>query len=178
MITFVQGNLFDSAAQVLTNTVNCVGVMGKGIALEFKGRYPAMFTEYRSRCERGEVRPGQPYLWEDDRVQILNFPTKRDWRESSRLEDIDQGLQYLVRHYQDMGIQSIALPPLGCGNGGLRWNDVRSLIETHLGALEDLDVYVYEPAEAMTKPDPRQRSRKSASPAGDPIAARRPDLGQ
>ena len=176
MITFVRGNLFDSAAQVITNTVNCVGVMGKGVALEFKNRYPAMFTEYHSRCERGEVRPGEPYLWEDERVQVLNFPTKRDWREGSRLSDIEQGLQYLALHYQDMGIQSIAMPPLGCGNGGLRWEDVRPLIEKHLGTLEDLDVYVYEPAAAAAEPDPRRRTQGRSDAAGDSIAARRPDL--
>lgn len=117
MITFVKGNLFHSAAQVLTNTVNCVGVMGKGVALEFKNRYPVMFEDYRLRCKRGEVRPGGLYLWEDDHVQILNFPTKRDWREDSRIEDIEQGLQYLSTHYQDLGIQSLAMPALGCGNG-------------------------------------------------------------
>ncbi|MCM2281460.1 MAG: macro domain-containing protein [Bdellovibrionaceae bacterium] len=176
MITFVQGNLFDSAAQVLTNTVNCVGVMGKGIALEFKNRYPSMFAEYRELCKRGDVQPGQPYLWEDDRVQILNFPTKRDWREDSLLEDIDQGLRYLARHYQDMGIQSLALPPLGCGNGGLRWEDVRPLIEKHLGALEDLDVYVYEPTAAAAKPDPHHRSSQTVGSTGDPFAARQLDL--
>ena len=159
MITFVKGNLFDSAAQVVTNTVNCVGVMGKGVALEFKNRYPALFEDYRARCGRSEVRPGEPYLWEDDRVQVLNFPTKRDWRENSRLEDIEQGLQYLAKHYQDLGIQSLAMPALGCGNGGLRWEDVRPLITKHLGHLTDMDIYVYEPGVAATGRNPSQDSK-------------------
>ncbi|MBI2579367.1 MAG: macro domain-containing protein [Candidatus Aenigmarchaeota archaeon] len=171
MITFVTGNLFDSAAQVLTNTVNCVGAMGKGVALEFKNRYPAMFEEYRRRCERGEVRPGEPYLWEDDRVQILNFPTKRDWRENSRLEDIALALKYLATHYQNMGIQSLAMPALGCGQGGLRWEDVRPLIEKHLGDLTDLDVYVYEPAAVAAEQNPPHGTKKKVGSDSDSIAA-------
>jgi O-acetyl-ADP-ribose deacetylase (regulator of RNase III) len=172
MITFVKGNLFDSAAQVVTNTVNCVGVMGKGVALEFKNRYPALFEDYRARCDRGEVRPGELYLWEDDRVQVLNFPTKRDWRENSRLEDIEQGLLYLAKHYQDLGIQSLAMPALGCGNGGLHWEDVRPLIIQHLGSLTDLDVYVYEPTTVATGHNPSSGSKKNKSgDSSDSVAA-------
>ena len=100
MITYVSGNLFDSPAQVICNTVNCVGVMGRGIAREFKVRYPAMFSDYVKRCQRGEVRPGVPYLWEDDSVQILNFPTKRHWRNDSLLADIDDGLRYLAASFR------------------------------------------------------------------------------
>lgn len=145
MITFVKGDIFESPAQVLTNTVNCVGVMGKGIALEFKRRHPAMFMDYEVRCKMGEVQLGVPYLWEDERTQVLNFPTKGHWREDSRLQDIDAGLQYLVEHYQKMGICSVAMPPLGCGNGGLGWKDVRQMIEQKLGSITDLEVFVYEP---------------------------------
>ena len=92
MIISVRGNLFESPAQVLTNTVNCVGVIGKGVALEFKNKYPALFDDYRKRCDSGEVRTGIPYLWEDEHAQILNFPTKRDWRNPTQLDDIEAGL--------------------------------------------------------------------------------------
>lgn len=145
MITFVRGNLFSSPAQVLTNTVNCVGVMGKGVALEFKTKFPDLFIDYAKRCQNGDVRPGLPYLWDNGRTQVLNFPTKRDWREPSRLEDIEAGLKYLATHYQEMEIQSIAMPALGCGNGGLKWEAVRPLIEKYLAPIRDLEVFVYEP---------------------------------
>lgn len=145
MVTYVKGNLFKSPAQVLTNTVNCVGVMGKGVALEFKNQYPKMFTDYKSRCNLDQVKPGIPYLWEDTKSQILNFPTKRHWRESSLLQDIIDGLKYLAENYDRMSIQSIAMPALGCGNGGLNWNDVKPQIDKYLGSIPDLDVYVYEP---------------------------------
>lgn len=143
MVTFIKGNLFDSPAQVLTNAVNTVGVMGKGIALEFKQRFPKMFEDYASRCKNGKVSLGQPYLWEDDSSQVLNFPTKGDWRSQSQLEDIEAGLKYLSENYQELGIASIALPALGCGQGGLSWNDVKPLIERYLGAIPDLEVFVY-----------------------------------
>jgi len=150
VITFVSGDIFSSPAQVVTNTINIVGVMGKGLALAFKTRYPTMFADYQRRCSENRVRPGEPYLWEDDRTQILNFPTKRHWRDPSHLEDVEAGLKYLAANYRNMGILSIALPPLGCGLGGLKWQVVRPLIEKHLGALPDLEVFVYEPAEALS----------------------------
>jgi O-acetyl-ADP-ribose deacetylase (regulator of RNase III) len=175
MIHFVRGNLFQSAAQVLTNTVNCVGVMGKGVALEFKGRFPAMFEDYRSRCEKGEVRPGRPYLWEDDRAQILNFPTKRDWRNPSLLSDIEDGLRYLAAHYQELGIHSLAMPALGCGNGGLKWDVVRPLIEKHLGPISDLDVYVYEPDSAGVERISSDGTKAKVKGASD-FAAAQPTL--
>lgn len=145
MILFVQGNLFESPAQVITNTVNCVGVMGKGVALEFKRRYPGMFEDYQAKCTAGEIRPGQPYLWEDDTTQILNFPTKDHWRGESRLEYIERGLRYIAEHYDELGIHSIAMPPLGCGNGGLDWADVKALMIRYLGPIPHLEVYVYAP---------------------------------
>lgn len=144
MITYVSGNLFHSPAQVLVNTVNCAGVMGKGLALEFKQRYPDMFADYVARCERAALKPGEPYLWENSEVQILNFPTKRHWRDGSRLDDIEAGLRYLAKNYAAMGIATIAIPPLGCGLGGLLWSDVKRLIEKYLSDLS-LDVFVYEP---------------------------------
>ena len=151
MITFVSGNIFDSPAQVITNTVNCVGVMGKGLALEFKNKFPKMFDDYQARCKNRMVKPGEPYLWEDDKVQILNFPTKRHWRENSLLEDIEEGLQYLANHYQEMGIYTLALPALGCANGGLKWEDVKALMIKYLSDIPDFEVFAYLPQVASQK---------------------------
>lgn len=139
------GDLFASQAQTLVNTVNCVGVMGKGVALEFKKRFPAMFDDYLQRCERKAVRLGEPYLYEDlSGVRIVNFPTKDHWRSPSRLQDIERGLDFLVRHVLDWRISSISMPPLGCGNGGLDWAEVGPLIYRKLHALA-IDVDVYAP---------------------------------
>lgn len=171
MITYVQGDLFKSNAQVLTNTVNTVGVMGKGVALEFKKRFPVMFEDYKRLCETGGVKPGVPYLWENDEVQILNFPTKRHWKNQSRLEDIEAGLQYLAQHYGEMGIQSLAMPPLGCGLGGLDWKDVRLLIEKYLREPLDLDVYVYEPAKASIRTKDDETPSVSGRSSSDEWAA-------
>jgi O-acetyl-ADP-ribose deacetylase (regulator of RNase III) len=177
MITYVSGNLFHSPAQVLVNTVNCVGVMGKGLALEFKQRYPEMFANYVACCERFEVKPGVPYLWENDEVQVLNFPTKRHWCENSQLADIEAGLKYLAKNYSTMGIATIAMPPLGCGLGGLLWSQVEPLIEKYLSDLP-LEVFVYEPrAGAVAKNDSdygeepvqtKPKRRKIAAQEADP----------
>ncbi len=139
------GNLFDSKAQALVNTVNCVGIMGKGVAQEFKRRYPAMFENYVARCARKEVQLGQPYLYRGpDGEMIINFPTKDHWRSPSRLSDIERGLDYLVKHVRDWGVTSMAFPPLGCGNGGLEWAEVGPLIYKKLQFL-DSDIEVYAP---------------------------------
>lgn len=139
------GDLFKSQAQVLVNTVNCVGIMGKGVAQEFKKRYPAMFKDYVSRCDDGRVRMGEPYLYRDTNgVCILNFPTKRHWRSPSRIADIEAGLDYLVAHLDAWGVRSLAVPPLGCGNGGLSWEEVGPLIFRKLAHLP-IDVEVYAP---------------------------------
>lgn len=144
MIRYVAGNLLDSPAQTLVNTVNCVGVMGKGIALEFKRLYPAMYKEYAAMCERHEVLPGVPYCHSSSGRQIVNFPTKDHWRAKSRLEDVERGLRLLRENYRDWNITSIAMPPLGCGNGGLEWGAVKPLIERYLSDVS-IDVFVYEP---------------------------------
>ena len=144
MITYIVGDIFQSPAQVLTNPVNCVGVTGKGLALEFKNRYPNLFEDYKASCNRNEVRIGFPYIWENNYVQILNFPTKRHWKETSEIQTIDVGLKYLAENYQKMGIQSLAMPPLGCGLGGLEWSEVYPLIEKYLEDIPDLEVFVYE----------------------------------
>ena len=113
------GDLFESRAQTLVNTVNCVGVMGKGIALGFRKRFPEMFEDYVDRCEAGEIELGQPYVYEIFHTcpWVLNFPTKDHWRSVARLEDISAGLDHLKSHYKTWGITSLAVPPLGCGEG-------------------------------------------------------------
>jgi O-acetyl-ADP-ribose deacetylase (regulator of RNase III)/uncharacterized protein YwgA len=144
MINYVTGNLFDSEAQALVNTVNCVGVMGKGIAHQFKRAYPQMFKAYRQHCKNGEVRLGEVMLYKERDKIIINFPTKGHWRSSSRLADIEAGLESLKALIAEHEIQSLAIPPLGCGNGGLKWPDVRDAIA---GALGDIDarIDVYPP---------------------------------
>jgi O-acetyl-ADP-ribose deacetylase (regulator of RNase III) len=144
-IHFVEGSLFEATADVLTNTVNCVGVMGKGIALEFKTQYPSMFQDYKRRCEKREVLPGEPYLWEGEGVRILNFPTKLHWRNPSKLSWIDLGLANLVRRHRAWGIKSIAIPALGCTCGGLKYGAVRERLEWYLAKLDTLDAYCYLP---------------------------------
>jgi O-acetyl-ADP-ribose deacetylase (regulator of RNase III)/uncharacterized protein YwgA len=139
------GDLFANRAQTLVNTVNCVGVMGKGVAEQFKKRYPEMFDDYKGRAARKDVRLGEPYLYRDHSgVRIINFPTKDHWRSPSRLADIERGLDYLAAHAAEWGITSLALPPLGCGNGGLEWTEVGPLIYRKLHGLP-IDVEVYAP---------------------------------
>lgn len=145
MVKVLSGDIFKSKAQTLVNTVNCVGIMGKGIALEFKKRFPEMYEDYLRRCEAKEVKLGQPYLFRSLlQPWILNFPTKDHWRSVSRLEDIVQGLCYLERHYREWGITSLAVPPLGCGHGQLEWRVVGPTLYRHLKRL-DIPVELYAP---------------------------------
>lgn len=130
------GDMFASDMQTIVNTVNCVGIMGKGIAQIFKKDYPAMFEDYAERCVRGEVRLGEPYHYKDlTGVSIVNFPTKGHWRAATRLEDVETGLDYFVKHFGAWGITSVAFPPLGCGNGGLEWATVGPLMYSKLKGL-------------------------------------------
>ena len=139
------GDILQSKAQTLINTVNCVGIMGKGIALEFKNRFPEMFKDYAERCERKEVKPGVPYLYKSLLPpQIINFPTKDHWKSVSRIADIERGLQLLVSHYKKWGITSLAIPPLGCGNGQLEWKAVGPLIYRYASQME-IPVELYAP---------------------------------
>lgn len=139
------GDLFESRAQTLVNTVNCVGVMGKGVAEQFKKRFPGMFEDYKRRTDRKSVRLGEPYLYRNSSgIQIVNFPTKNYWRSPSRLTDIEHGLDYLSSHVEEWGITSLAMPPLGCGNGGLEWSEVGPLIYRKLHTLP-IDIEVYAP---------------------------------
>lgn len=134
-----KGDLFNSECQTIVNTVNCVGVMGKGIALEFKKRYPSMFNTYKKHCSSNALRPGSLYLWRSDTKWILNFPTKDHWRDKSEIKYLEDGLQKFVDTYKSKGITSIAFPQLGCANGGLNWNEVEPLMKKYL---EDLDILV------------------------------------
>lgn len=154
-IKFATGNLLETNVEALVNTVNTVGVMGKGVALQFKQAFPDNYRAYRSAYERGEIRIGNMFVFQTGRLEnprfIINFPTKRDWRQKSRLEDIRLGLVNLVEVVRDLGIHSIAVPPLGCGNGGLDWSQVRPLIESSLRELVNVEVQIYAPLGA---PDP------------------------
>jgi len=149
MIEFTSGDILRSEAEALVNTVNCVGVMGRGIALQFKNAYPDNFKAYAAACRRGEVQPGRMFLFETGQLTlphyIVNFPTKRHWRGKSRMEDIVAGLTALAELIRTKGIRSIAIPPLGSGLGGLDWAEVRPRIEAGLRPLAGVQVFVYEP---------------------------------
>lgn len=137
MVSIKVGDIFLSGAQTLVNTVNCVGVMGKGIALEFKKRFPDVFDDYVRRCASGKVRLGRPYLYKRSVLPwIVNFPTKAHWRSVSNLNDIVAGLKHLEKHYKDWGITSLAVPPLGCGLGNLEWRVVGPTLFRHLSRFE------------------------------------------
>lgn len=143
MLIYLKTSLFDSPAQVLVNTVNTVGVMGKGIALEFKRLYPKMFSEYRELCESNQFTTGMLWLFKTDNKWILNFPTKKDWRNKSKLSYIESGLKKFVATYQERQIKSIAFPQLGVGNGGLDWEaEVQPLMEKYLKPLP-INVYIH-----------------------------------
>jgi O-acetyl-ADP-ribose deacetylase (regulator of RNase III)/uncharacterized protein YwgA len=147
VVKVVQGNLFDSNAQTLVNTVNTVGVMGKGVALEFRRRFPDMYDDYVRRCEAREVQLGRPYLYKGLQPPfVLNFPTKKHWRSPSRLEDIVRGLQYVQEHYEEWGVTSLAVPPLGCGHGQLEWRVVGPVLYQELRTLP-IPVELYAPFE-------------------------------
>jgi len=150
MIRFTKGNLLDSHTEAVVNTVNTVGVMGKGIALMFKEAFPANYKEYAAACERGGVRIGEMFVTEHPAILgpprwIINFPTKRHWRGKARIDWIQFGLDDLRRVILEKNIRSIAMPPLGCGNGGLDWKVVRPVIERGLADLQDVEITVYEP---------------------------------
>lgn len=151
MIESRTGDILQSDTEALVNTVNCVGVMGRGIALQFKKAYPANFREYAAACARGEVEPGRMLVHEVGVFLprlVIDFPTKRHWKGRSRLEDIRSGLIALVEVVRERGVGSIAIPPLGCGLGGLDWAVVRPLIEAAFAPLPEVRVVLYEPAGA------------------------------
>lgn len=147
MDSTVSDNIFESDCQAIINTVNCVGVMGGGLAKQFRQRYPYMNDAYQRICARGEMRPGRiwPYWDGHERRWLINFPTKLDWRNPSELSYIEDGLKDLRRVTADLHLDSIAVPPLGCGLGGLRWDDVLPLIKEYLGDLDRVRVEIYPP---------------------------------
>lgn len=160
MIELQRGDILKAKADVLVNTVNCVGVMGRGIALQFKKAFPDVFKAYGAACKRGEVEPGRVLVYDLNRFEqphyVINVPTKKHWRGKSRMEYVEAGLEALVAEVRRLGAKSVAVPPLGCGLGGLDWNDVRQRIEQAFVALPDVCVLLFEPkgapsAEAMAK---------------------------
>jgi O-acetyl-ADP-ribose deacetylase (regulator of RNase III) len=151
MIVETTGNLFEANAEALINAVNCVGIMGKGIALQFKQKFPAdYFKAYKIACQNGELAIGSVQVFELENAQtnlryIINFPTKRHWREQSRIADIERGLQSLVKAVELYGIKSVAMPALGCGLGGLDYAEVKSLIEKAFADLPKVEILLFVP---------------------------------
>jgi O-acetyl-ADP-ribose deacetylase (regulator of RNase III) len=173
MIEYTTGNILHEDAEALVNTVNCVGVMGRGIALQFKNAYPENFKAYAAACKKDEVRPGRMFVYETGNLAnpryIINFPTKRHWRGKSRIDDIESGLNALAEVIRNKKIRSIAIPPLGSGLGGLEWAEVKRRVEAALDNLTDVRVIVYEPAGAPDakgiahiRPVPRMTAGRAA----------------
>ena len=150
MIELMRGNILEADAEAIVNTVNCIGVMGKGLALQFKKAHPENFEAYREACAAGEVQPGRMFVHATGRMHnpkyIINFPTKRHWRDSSHYEDIEAGLTSLIEEARRLDISTIAVPPLGCGLGGLDWAKVRPMIEAAFAELPGVRVLLFEPA--------------------------------
>lgn len=143
MINYTKTTVFNTPSQAIVNTVNCLGVMGAGLALEFKLRYPQMYENYRQKCHEKQVTTGSLSTYKtEDNLLIINFPTKFNWRYPSKMEWLEEGLKYFTQHYQSWGIKSVAFPKLGCEHGGLDWQNVKILMEKYLTNLQDLDVYI------------------------------------
>ncbi len=158
--------MFTTQANAIVNAVNCVGVMGKGVALEFKRRWPENYKQYKKICNAGELSPGKMFVFdngdmfsEENPRYLINFPTKKHWREKSRLSYIEDGLDDFVVQLSKYNIKSVALPPLGCGNGGLPWEEVKSLMELKLSDIKDIEFFIYQPQESI--PEPEYRSEPS-----------------
>ncbi|WP_299974811.1 macro domain-containing protein [uncultured Pseudoteredinibacter sp.] len=151
---YTSGDILKADTEAVVNTVNCVGVMGRGIALQFKKAWPDNFNAYEKACKKEQVQPGSMFIYETGQLTnplyIINFPTKRHWRGASRVEDIVSGLKALRNDIERLGIKSISLPPLGAGLGGLDWGVVKGHIENELRGIQDVEVFVYEPSGAPT----------------------------
>jgi O-acetyl-ADP-ribose deacetylase (regulator of RNase III) len=168
MIRFTEGDILRDESEVLVNTVNCVGIMGRGIALQFRNAFPDNFKAYAKACQQQELQPGKLFVYETGRLNpryIVNFPTKRHWRGKSRLEDIEAGLDALVQFIRERQIRSIAIPPLGSGLGGLRWQDVKKRIERALADLPNVQITVYEPSGAPVTVHNREVPKMTAGRA-------------
>jgi O-acetyl-ADP-ribose deacetylase (regulator of RNase III) len=152
MIKIYRGDILHADGEALVNTVNCVGIMGRGIALQFRKAFPENYTRYKAACDRKQLQPGKMLVFDLNRLEnprfIINFPTKRHWRGKSKIEDIESGLKALINEIKSRGIKSIAIPPLGCGLGGLDWADVRPRIEKAFEEIPEVSVLLYEPAGA------------------------------
>jgi len=145
MITYLEGTVFNAPVKTYVNTVNCAGIMGAGIALEFKLRYPEMFQDYVAKCKSKKMKVGTPRIYEySENVWIMNFPTKGHWRYPSKIAWIEQGLKYFAENYKKRNIGSIAFPKLGTNNGGLEWKEVKVLMEKYLSDLEGIGGKTYE----------------------------------
>jgi O-acetyl-ADP-ribose deacetylase (regulator of RNase III) len=164
MIEIKKGNILKQEADALVNTVNCVGVMGRGVALEFKKAFPENCKLYKDACKKGEVKPGSMFVFETNTLVgpkfIINFPTKRHWKEKSRIGDISSGLVDLVKVLKERQICSVAIPPLGCGLGGLDWNVVKPMIEKSLVGLPDVHVVLFEPGQVPPSTFQRPQTEK------------------
>jgi O-acetyl-ADP-ribose deacetylase (regulator of RNase III) len=148
MIKLMTGDLLQSTCEAFVNPVNCVGVMGRGLALQFKGAFPKMFLAYQREAKAGRIKPGFMHIHEEEGISpryIFNFPTKRHWRDPSKLDDIIDGLCDLERQVKRLGVARIAIPPLGCGLGGLDWQVVRPLIFDAFADLPEVAVALFEP---------------------------------
>jgi O-acetyl-ADP-ribose deacetylase (regulator of RNase III) len=163
-LKYVEGNILDASTQVVVNTVNCKGVMGKGLALQFKKKYPEMYKEYKEKCGEGRIVIGKLDLYQGTpRYWILNFPTKNHWRNKSKLEYIEKGLLEFKDKYQEWGITSIAFPRLGCQQGGLNWTVVKTLMERYLAGLHGLDVEIFSFKPTVKKPAGKGKRRRTPS---------------
>lgn len=151
MLKFKVGNILESESSAIVNTVNCEGKMGKGLAFQFKKKYPEMEKSYVEVCKTGELRPGKLHIFFEQNKYIINFPTKNKWREKTKVEYISDGLKALKKLLIDKEITSVAIPPLGCGNGGLNWNQVKPIIIKELDTISsNIDIEVYEPSDNIS----------------------------
>lgn len=180
MIEPTQGNLLEADAEALVNTVNCVGVMGKGIALQFKQAFPENFTHYAKVCKEKQMNPGRMLVFETGSMlnpkYIINFPTKRHWKGKSKMEDIDSGLVDLIAQVKRFHIQSIAIPPLGAGLGGLNWSEVKQRIEAAFAELPDVRVLLFEPKGAPPVEQMPVRTKRPNMTPGRALLIRLLDL--
>lgn len=151
VIKYTQGDIFESKCQAIINTVNCEGKMGKGLAYQFKKKFPEMEQDYVKVCKKGELYPGKLHIYQENKFLIINFPTKNKWREKSKIEYIINGLRKLKEEVVKRDIKSVAIPPLGAGNGGLNWNEVKSEINKELFGMKNIVFEVYEPSTNINK---------------------------